>query len=248
MARLQISTRAEAICDLTHDPVSLFGSRLHHAPCRGRIRLHRKPQRAATAIRRSSNPSRRRRTRVLSAKRAVQPIRARQPARSGPSARVQKRSTWVSQTGEDTSRRTRAELLYVDQNPGHHSRPLHFGRRSVYRTFDPVPRRLLCFRCHSTGPITLGAKLQVQPSEPGVRCESCHGPGRAHAESGGSAPIQNPKRLTPTQSMCSAGLAIAKPATSMTIATGATRGTCATSLRICTVPRASATATARSPA
>jgi hypothetical protein len=64
---------------------------------------------------------------------------------------------------------------------------------TVYRTFDPVVTALLCFR-HSTGPVTLTTGLRVQPDEPGVLCESCHGPGRAHAEIHGSEPIQNRKR------------------------------------------------------
>jgi LSD1 subclass zinc finger protein len=103
--------------------------------------------------------------------------------------------TWVSQTGEDTIAEhgltfyTATKSLAI--TPGHTT-----SADLVYRTFDPVATALRCFRCHSTGPITLEARFQVQPSEPGVHCEACHGPGRAHAESGGTAAIQNPKRLT----------------------------------------------------
>jgi tetratricopeptide (TPR) repeat protein/Zn finger protein HypA/HybF involved in hydrogenase expression len=109
-----------------------------------------------------------------------------------------KATTWVSQiSGEEIAEHglsyyTATKTLAI--TPGHST-----SADVVYRTFDPVATVLLCFRCHSTGPIALGAKLQVQPSEPGVRCESCHGPGRTHAESGGTASIQNPRRLTPTQ-------------------------------------------------
>jgi len=123
----------------------------------------------------------------------------------GPGSRAQwafgaglKATTWVSQTSQETivehglSYYTATKTLGI--TPGHST-----AADVVYRTFDPVATALLCFRCHSTGPITLGAKLQVQPSEPGVHCESCHGPGHAHAESGGTAPIQNPKRLTAAQ-------------------------------------------------
>jgi tetratricopeptide (TPR) repeat protein len=66
-----------------------------------------------------------------------------------------------------------------------------------YRTFDPEATVLRCFRCHSTGPVSLGANYSIQPSEPGVHCESCHGPGGEHVNSGGRpGTIINPKRLS----------------------------------------------------
>lgn len=133
---------------------------------------------------------------------ALRPARATDP---GPGSHAQwafgagtKAITWVSQTGADTL--TEHGLSYyaatksLAPTPGHAS-----SSDLVYRTFDPVTTGLRCFRCHSTGPITLGAKFQIQPSEPGVHCESCHGPGRAHAESGGAGAIQNPKRLSAVQ-------------------------------------------------
>jgi Doubled CXXCH motif (Paired_CXXCH_1) len=59
-----------------------------------------------------------------------------------------------------------------------------------------VGTALRCFRCHSTGPVNLAAGYIIQPSEPGVRCESCHGPGAAHVQANGApGAIQNPKRL-----------------------------------------------------
>jgi len=106
--------------------------------------------------------------------------------------------TWVSQTGEDTiaehglSYYTATKTLAL--TPGHST-----SADTVYRTFAPVATALRCFRCHATGPIALGYDLRITPSEPGVHCESCHGPGRAHAESGGAAKIQNPKRFSATQ-------------------------------------------------
>ncbi len=48
-----------------------------------------------------------------------------------------------------------------------------------------------CFECHSTGGLD-----RLEPAENGVRCEACHGPGAAHAASGGKAAVVNPKRLT----------------------------------------------------
>jgi tetratricopeptide (TPR) repeat protein len=70
-----------------------------------------------------------------------------------------------------------------------------------YRTFDPVASILRCFRCHSTGALRLDATLSVQPSELGVHCESCHGPGAAHVKSQGAGKsqvagtIRNPGKL-----------------------------------------------------
>jgi tetratricopeptide (TPR) repeat protein len=132
-------------------------------------------------------------------------LRRAQPTDPGPGSRAQwafgagaKAITWVSQTGEETiaehglSYYAATKALAV--TPGHPS-----SADVVYRTFHPVATALRCFRCHSTGPVMLGAKFQVLPSELGVRCEACHGPGRTHAESGGPGPIQNPKRLTAVQ-------------------------------------------------
>lgn len=65
-----------------------------------------------------------------------------------------------------------------------------------YRTFDPGASILRCFRCHSTGTLLLDAALSVQPSELGVHCESCHGPGTAHVKSqGAKGTIRNPGNL-----------------------------------------------------
>jgi len=61
-----------------------------------------------------------------------------------------------------------------------------------------------CFQCHSTGPVTVAGNHQVQITEPGVRCEVCHGPGSVHVQAvrGGDVAqakrsIQNPKNLSP---------------------------------------------------
>ena len=109
-----------------------------------------------------------------------------------------KATTWVSQTGENDivehGLSYYAATKSLALTPGHTS-----SADRVYRTFDPVATALLCFRCHSTGPLTLAAGSRVQPGEPGIHCEACHGAGRAHAESGGKSPMQNPKRLTAVQ-------------------------------------------------
>jgi hypothetical protein len=51
----------------------------------------------------------------------------------------------------------------------------------MYRTFSAQTEILRCFRCHSTGPLALGEGFAIEPSEPGVQCEACHGPGAEHA-------------------------------------------------------------------
>jgi hypothetical protein len=64
-----------------------------------------------------------------------------------------------------------------------------------YRIFDPSGAILRCFSCHSTGPLTLSADDAIQPREPGVRCEACHGPAAAHASSPAKFHPDNPGRL-----------------------------------------------------
>ena len=59
-----------------------------------------------------------------------------------------------------------------------------------------------CFECHSTGPLSYSPQQEVLVNEPGVRCESCHGPGGAHVAAVGAgdaafarSQIGNPLRL-----------------------------------------------------
>jgi tetratricopeptide (TPR) repeat protein len=103
--------------------------------------------------------------------------------------------TYVSQADQDSYLEHGLSYYAATKSmaltPGHTSAA---GMR--YRTFDPVASVLRCFRCHSTGPLRLGAGYSIEPSEPGVHCESCHGPGAAHVKSSGAAgTIQNPNRL-----------------------------------------------------
>lgn len=104
--------------------------------------------------------------------------------------------TWVSQTGEDTI--AEHGLSYYASTKSLGTTPGHANSNDlVYRTFDPLGTALRCFRCHSTGPIALEAGFRVRPSQPGVHCEACHGPGAAHVGSSGApGTIQNPKRLS----------------------------------------------------
>ena len=132
-------------------------------------------------------------------------LRRGQPTDPGPGSHAQwafgagvKARTWVSQTGEETIAEHGLSYYAATKSlavtPGHTT-----SADRIYRTFDPVATALRCFRCHSTGPVTLTANFQIQPSEPGIHCEACHGPGRAHVESAGAEKIQNPKQLSSVQ-------------------------------------------------
>ena len=61
----------------------------------------------------------------------------------------------------------------------------------------------MCANCHSTNLQknynTETDSYHTTYSVINVSCESCHGPGRAHAESGRAARIQNPRRFSATQ-------------------------------------------------
>ncbi len=55
--------------------------------------------------------------------------------------------------------------------------PYHFGEEKYYN--------YNCFKCHTTGPTPNGSWSDITAdlgtfSEPGIRCEGCHGPGGAH--------------------------------------------------------------------
>lgn len=86
--------------------------------------------------------------------------------------------------------------------PGHRSTRAANAQEAFgvfYATFDPESAMLRCFQCHSTGPLSLGENLKIEPRELGVRCEACHGPGMRHASAGTKATIFNPKKLSAPQ-------------------------------------------------
>lgn len=84
----------------------------------------------------------------------------------------------------------------LDVTPGHQN--LAPGKAGeIYPVFEAEARIMRCFACHSTGPLSLGPHLELQPFELGVRCETCHGPGSGHLASKGRAPLRNPGKLTP---------------------------------------------------
>ena len=64
-----------------------------------------------------------------------------------------------------------------------------------------------CFGCHTTASTAQGT-FDLAGATPGVRCEACHGPGRAHVEgmqqgrvAEGRASILSPKKLGPADSV-----------------------------------------------
>ncbi|MCX6611319.1 MAG: tetratricopeptide repeat protein [Acidobacteria bacterium] len=78
--------------------------------------------------------------------------------------------------------------------PGHENAK---GRK--YRTLDPSGTALRCFRCHTTGPISLASNGAIHWTEAGVQCEACHGPGSEHLKKPTAATIQNPRRFSPAE-------------------------------------------------
>jgi hypothetical protein len=69
----------------------------------------------------------------------------------------------------------------------------------LYKISDPDVGIAGCFECHSTGPVAFGADGEATVSEQGVRCETCHGPGAAHAQNPSRKNIRNPAALSSTQ-------------------------------------------------
>src|SRR5439155_3258324 len=52
-----------------------------------------------------------------------------------------------------------------------------------------------CFRCHSTGPVSVSPDGGIAITEPGIRCEACHGGGNAHQAAAASGDIARAKKL-----------------------------------------------------
>ncbi|MEZ5400883.1 MAG: multiheme c-type cytochrome [Bryobacteraceae bacterium] len=80
-----------------------------------------------------------------------------------------------------------------------------------YPLFSASGAILRCFACHSTGTPSV-ADGEIHPNEPGVRCETCHGPGAAHAKSPTLANIVRPGQYTPAQMNQACGSCHRKPA------------------------------------
>lgn len=103
--------------------------------------------------------------------------------------------TYVSQAGEDTYvehglswYRKSGKLALT---PGHTT-----PEGVIYQTFAADSNILRCFQCHSTGRLRLTPSRAIEPGQPGVRCETCHGPGAGHAAKPQRGNIRNPAKLT----------------------------------------------------
>ncbi len=66
----------------------------------------------------------------------------------------------------------------------------------LYKVVDPQTGIAACFECHSTGPVRFNSEGEVAIGEAGVRCESCHGAGAAHAARPASSPLTNPAQMS----------------------------------------------------
>ncbi|MGH8246475.1 MAG: hypothetical protein ACREUU_08585, partial [Gammaproteobacteria bacterium] len=83
--------------------------------------------------------------------------------------------TFASQLDED--RYVEHALSYYSASrslaptPGHRNTPAASSFEAfgvLYPTFDSESAILRCFQCHSTGPLSVGPKLRIEPSELGV--------------------------------------------------------------------------------
>ncbi|HYM09107.1 MAG TPA: multiheme c-type cytochrome [Bryobacterales bacterium] len=98
------------------------------------------------------------------------------------------------------------DIRSFDLTPRHEELPagtLQQAMGQPLRIQSPRFTAVDCFQCHSTGPVSVGAAGRIEVTEPGVRCEVCHGPGRLHREAalrGDLAQvrqlIQKPSRLS----------------------------------------------------
>lgn len=86
-----------------------------------------------------------------------------------------------------------------DLTPGHRGLPTRSMMEAAGQSFrlrnegDAIWK---CFRCHSTGPMTISSRQEIGIAEPGVRCEVCHGPGKAHLAAPSRRPsIRNPREM-----------------------------------------------------
>jgi hypothetical protein len=65
----------------------------------------------------------------------------------------------------------------------------------LYKPLDPAFGVKACFECHSTGPVSVSRAREIRPSELGVRCEACHGPGSAHRDAAAAGNLERARKL-----------------------------------------------------
>ncbi len=86
-----------------------------------------------------------------------------------------------------------------DLTPGHRSLPVRTLSEAAGQTFRLRGAGFTirsCFQCHSTGPVSVSERSQIQIPEAGVRCEACHGPGGAHVQARSRQSIRNPRSMS----------------------------------------------------
>jgi hypothetical protein len=111
--------------------------------------------------------------------------------------------TYVSQASEDTY--LEHGLSWYKKSGQLALTPGHTSPEGVtYQTFAADSNILRCFQCHSTGKLRLTPARAIEPGQPGVRCETCHGPGADHVAKPQRGTIRNPARLSATEinSLC----------------------------------------------
>jgi hypothetical protein len=84
-----------------------------------------------------------------------------------------------------------------DLTPGHEQLPTGSLMEAAGQVFGSQGGRSIrgCFQCHSTGPVSVSSRQEIEVSQQGVRCEACHGPGKTHVAEPKSASIRNPRSL-----------------------------------------------------
>lgn len=82
-----------------------------------------------------------------------------------------------------------------------HAAWTHTKHATAINRLSAAEREKECAGCHLTGSLLIVADSAGKPLNAGVQCESCHGPGREHAE---SAAAGSPKPLArkPDQKVC----------------------------------------------
>lgn len=89
-------------------------------------------------------------------------------------------------------------LKALSPTPGQESlKPINIAESAglLYKTRDPATGIDGCFTCHTTGGLRFDRENAIQPAEPGVHCEACHGPAAAHARKPARNNVIHPGRL-----------------------------------------------------
>jgi cytochrome c554/c'-like protein len=91
-----------------------------------------------------------------------------------------------------------SEAKSLDVTPGHEGiqpQNLYQAMGITFKTEASGRGIVNCFQCHSTGPVTVSAGKQIEITEPGVRCENCHGPGGGHVDAIKRGQTESAKKL-----------------------------------------------------